>query len=91
MIFNLVINNYVITSIENLHFILNFFQYLYMDRVVHGRRQVRRKKPTFIGWSDSLILDRQIADLSSEKFFHGKIALALRYKDSDDESSYEVQ
>lgn len=61
-----------------------------MDRVVNGKRQVRRKTPTFVGWSDSLILDRQILDLSSDSLFTGRIALPLRYKDSDDESSYEV-
>lgn len=61
-----------------------------MDRVTNGKRQVRRKKPTFVGWSDTLILDRQILDLSSDSLFIGKISLPLRYKDSDDESSYEV-
>lgn len=69
---------------------LCYVQYFYMDRVVSGKRQVRRKKPTFIGWSDALILNRQISDISSKIVFHGKIALPLRCKNSDDESSYEV-
>lgn len=61
-----------------------------MDRVVNGRRQVRRKKPTFIGWSDTIIHDRQMSDLTSDLFFVGRIALPIRHKDEDDESSYEV-
>lgn len=65
-------------------------QYLYMDRVVKNKRQVRRKKPTFVGWSDFLILDRQVSDISTNTFFHGRIALPLRCKDSDYESSFEV-
>ncbi|KAL1816296.1 hypothetical protein ACET3Z_018870 [Daucus carota] len=66
--------------------------YLYVDRVVNGKRQVRRKKPTFVGWSDSLILDRQISELATgslKTFFNGRVALPLRSKHSDDESSYE--
>lgn len=61
-----------------------------MDRVVKGKRMVRRKKPTYIGWSDTTILDRQVSDISNNTIFHGTIALPLRYKDSDDESSFEV-
>lgn len=68
---------------------VSFLVYLYMDRVVNGKRQVRRKKPTFIGWPDTLILERQILDISSNSLFQGRIALPLRFKDSDDESSYE--
>uniref|UniRef100_A0A164TLX8 Uncharacterized protein n=1 Tax=Daucus carota subsp. sativus TaxID=79200 RepID=A0A164TLX8_DAUCS len=67
-------------------------EYLYVDRVVNGKRQVRRKKPTFVGWSDSLILDRQISELATgslKTFFNGRVALPLRSKHSDDESSYE--
>ncbi|KAL1805145.1 hypothetical protein ACET3Z_028213 [Daucus carota] len=67
-------------------------EYLYVDRVVNGKRQVRRKNPTFVGWSDYLILDRQISELASgslSTFFNGRVALPLRNKDSDDESSYE--
>lgn len=61
-----------------------------MDRVVKAKREVRRKRPTYIGWSDTLILDRQISDISTNTLFNGRIALPLRYRDSDDESSYEV-
>ena len=61
-----------------------------MDRIVCGKRQVRRKKPTFIGWSDALILDRQFLDISKGSLYYGKIAIPLRCKNSDDESSFEV-
>uniref|UniRef100_A0A161XRE2 Uncharacterized protein n=1 Tax=Daucus carota subsp. sativus TaxID=79200 RepID=A0A161XRE2_DAUCS len=76
---------------HNISFPNKMLMYLYADRVVNTKRQVRRKKPTFIGWSDSILLDRQMVDLTSEKFFYGKIALPLRHKDEDDESSYEDQ
>lgn len=71
-------------------FFVSYMQYLYVDRVINDKRQVRRKKPTFVGWSDSLILDRQVTELSTNSFFNGRISLLLKSKESDDESSYDV-